>query len=78
MHIIMKNHVCIRGINLDNHFTPKEIKSLRKELKLTQSEFARKLKIDVITVSRWELGKQRPQQAVLKRLQRLHKKNSHE
>ena len=63
---------------MNDHFIPKEIKALRKALNLTQSEFARKLKIDVITVSRWELGKQRPQQAVLKRLQRLHKKNSHE
>ena len=63
---------------MDNHFSPKDIKSLRKALNLTQSEFARKLKIDVITVSRWELGKQRPQQAVLRRLQRLHRKNENE
>lgn len=59
-----------------NHFSPRDLLKLRKVLELTQSEFARKLKVDVITVSRWELGKQRPQQAVLRRLQRLHRKNS--
>ena len=62
----------------NNHLSAEEIKKLRKTLGLTQSVFARKLKIDVITVSRWELGKQRPQQAVLRRLQRLHRKNSHD
>lgn len=61
---------------MNNHFTPKEIKALRDSLKLTQSQFARKLKIDVITVSRWERGNQKPSMVAVRKLQRLHRKNN--
>ena len=61
---------------MNNHFTPKEIRALRDSLKLTQSQFARKLKIDVITVSRWERGAQRPSELAQRQLQRLHRKNN--
>lgn len=61
---------------MNNHFTPKEIKALRDSLKLTQSQFARKLRIDVITVSRWERGNQKPSTVAIRKLQRLHRKNN--
>ena len=52
----------------------KAIKELRKSLRLTQKEFAARLKVDVITVSRWERGEQRPSKLALKQLGRLAKK----
>lgn len=61
---------------MNDHFTPEEIKALRDSLKLTQSQFARKLKIDVITVSRWERGNQKPSTVAIRKLQRLHRKNN--
>jgi len=54
--------------------TAKEIKELRKRLKLTQKEFAGRLKLDVITISRWERGEQRPSQLAMRQLARLEKK----
>jgi len=62
--------------NMNNDFTPAVIKALRDSLKLTQSNFARKLKIDVITVSRWERGTQRPTVVAIRKLQRLQRKNN--
>jgi DNA-binding transcriptional regulator YiaG len=35
---------------------PEELKALRTRLKLTQVELAKKLKVDVATISRWERG----------------------
>ena len=40
--------------------TAKEIKVLRKKLKLTQEKLAQKLRVSVATVSRWERGKVKP------------------
>lgn len=57
----------------NNHFSPKEIKELRKSLNLTQSQFARKMKVDVITISRWERGAQKPSQLAHRQLARLAK-----
>jgi len=51
--------------------TGKEIKELRNKLKLTQKELAGKIKVDAITVSRWELGKQKPSPKALRTLNRL-------
>ena len=48
-----------------------EIRQLRKSLHMTQKELAAKVKVDAITVSRWELAKQRPRAVVLRRLNRL-------
>ncbi len=48
-----------------------EIKELRKRLGLTQKELAAKVKVDAITVSRWERGEQHPTLKVLRRLNRL-------
>ncbi len=53
-----------------------EIRELREKLGLTQKEFAGRLKVDVITVSRWERGSQFPSQTVGKRLARLERKNN--
>ena len=52
----------------------KEIKELRKKLRLTQKEFAARLKVDPATVSRWERGEQRHSMSVKRRLARLAKK----
>jgi len=49
----------------------KEIKSLRKKLGLTQKEFAARVNVDAITVSRWERGQQHPSNLALRQLARL-------
>jgi DNA-binding transcriptional regulator YiaG len=36
--------------------TGRELKALRGRLKMTQAELAKELKVDVMTVSRWERG----------------------
>ncbi len=48
-----------------------EIRKLRKKLGLTQKEFANRLKVDAITISRWERGEQRPSNLALRILNRL-------
>jgi len=52
----------------------KEIKELRKKLGLTQKELAARMKVDAITVSRWERGEQRPSQLAERKLNKLAKK----
>lgn len=54
-------------VGMDN----KEIKALRKKLKLTQKELAARVKVDAITVSRWERGKQKPSPLAKRQLARL-------
>jgi len=51
-----------------------QIIALRKHLGLTQKELAGRLKVDSITISRWERGTQRPLQSVIRRIERLIKK----
>jgi len=53
----------------------KEIQKLRAKLGLTQKEFAMRLKVDAITVSRWERGEQRPSAVALRQLERLQNRN---
>ncbi|MBA7593199.1 hypothetical protein ES703_00116 [subsurface metagenome] len=48
-----------------------EIRELRKSLGLTQKELAARLKVDSITVSRWERNEQRPSSLAQKQLARL-------
>jgi DNA-binding transcriptional regulator YiaG len=36
--------------------TPKELKARRERLDLSQTELAKKLKVHLMTVSRWERG----------------------
>ena len=52
----------------------KEVKNLRKKLGLTQKELAARMKVDAITVSRWERGEQRPSQLAERKLNKLAKK----
>jgi len=50
----------------------KEIKELRGKLLLSQVEFAKKLRVSVITVSSWENRRSKPnKKATLRRLKRL-------
>ena len=49
--------VDITGPLANNVFVePEELKALRTRLKLTQAQLAKKLKVDVATISRWERG----------------------
>ena len=52
-----------------------QIKELRDKLKLTQRKFGDKLGVDAVTVSRWELGTQRPCLLLHKKLRRLARKH---
>jgi len=51
-----------------------DIKKLRKELGLTQVEFAERLGVASMTVKRWEAGTARPSQLALRQLCRLARK----
>ena len=57
----------LRGGLMDS----KEIKNVRTKLKLTQKDLATKLRVNAITVKRWERGEQRPGALALRRLNRL-------
>ena len=48
-----------------------DIKQLRMRLGLTQKELATRLKLDAITISRWERGTQRPSNLARRQLARL-------
>lgn len=48
-----------------------EIKQLRKRLGLTQKELAARVKVDAITVSRWERNEQKPSSQAQRQLARL-------
>ena len=50
------------------------VKELRKKLKLTQAEFAGKMKVSEGTVSRWERGDQKPRPRHIRIMERLWKK----
>lgn len=52
----------------------KEIQQLRKRLGLTQKELAARVKVDAITVSRWERAEQKPSAQAIKQLTRLSRK----
>jgi transcriptional regulator with XRE-family HTH domain len=41
---------------LSNRLTPQEIKAIRKAGGLTQAEFAKRLKVGIASIKRWELG----------------------
>ena len=51
--------------------TPEAINELRARLGLTQKELATRLKVDTLTVSRWERGVQTPTLRAITKMQRL-------
>ena len=51
-----------------------DIRELRKKLELTQHELADKLRVETLTVSRWERGQCRPSFQAQRQLNRLAKK----
>ena len=51
--------------------TPEAINELRAQLGLTQKELATRLKVDAITVSRWERGVQTPTLRAITKMQGL-------
>jgi len=55
-----------------------EVKKLRKSLGLTQKEMAARLKVDAITVSRWERNEQTPSSVAQRQLARLVNKITNE
>jgi len=52
----------------------KEIRELRKALGLTQKELAARVRVDAITVSRWERSEQKPSLQAERQLARLTQK----
>ncbi len=52
----------------------KEISKLRKKLALTREALADKLKVEALTVSRWERGQCRPSFQAQRQLNRLARK----
>ena len=52
-----------------------DVKSMRLKLGLSQKELAARLKVDVITISRWERNLQKPDKTAVKRLTRIANKN---
>jgi DNA-binding transcriptional regulator YiaG len=51
--------------------SPKQIKTMRKKLALTQQQLAEMIGAQRVTVSRWEIGMSKPQGANLKALKEL-------
>ncbi len=49
----------------------KDIRELRKSLGLTQKELASRVRVDAITVSRWERSEQKPSPQAERKLGRL-------
>lgn len=48
-----------------------DVKGIRKELGLTQVEFAQKIGVDEVTVSRWERNERRPSRLARRNIDRL-------
>lgn len=55
-------------------FGKDEIKALRKRSGLTQRQFGARLKVDAITISRWERGSNRPGLRCIQRLGRFQRR----
>jgi len=52
----------------------KDVRELRETLGLTQKELAARVRVDAITVSRWERGEQKPSSQAIRQLTRLVKR----
>ena len=64
----------VQGLKEVEFMDNKEILKLRKSLGLTQKELAARVKVDAITISRWERGEQRPSSQAQRQLIRLTRK----
>lgn len=51
--------------------TPSQIRELRKQLGLSQPEFAKKIGVNRVTVARWETGRTIPSPLALEKLEAL-------
>ncbi len=51
--------------------TKEEIKALRAKLNMTQVEFAHKIDVQPVTVSRWERGECYPSKPCIKEMKKL-------
>jgi len=51
--------------------TAEDIRKLRKRLGLTQKELAARVRVDAISLSRWERGVQHPSRQAIRQLHRL-------
>ena len=47
------------------------VKKLRKDIGLTQEQFAAKIGVTVSTVNRWEMGRSKPQPLAIKQINAL-------
>ncbi len=56
---------------MKNKDIPKMVKKLRKEMKLTQEQFAAKVGVTFSTVNRWENGRGNPSPLALRRIKEL-------
>jgi DNA-binding transcriptional regulator YiaG len=74
-HRLVHHHDISDGVSM---ITGSEIKEVRKSLGITQGEMARKLKVDPMTVSRWERGEQRPTKKAERQISRLARKGTNE
>ena len=56
-------------------YSKDDIKKIRKELLLTQAEFAEKLGVSFETVNRWENGKHAPTMKAKRKIKKLYECN---
>jgi DNA-binding transcriptional regulator YiaG len=54
---------------------PSQLKSIRKELRLSQEELAQKLGVSFTTVNRWENGQTKPSKLARQQIDRLIKES---
>ena len=54
--------------------SPKEIKSMRRSVRMTQEEFAHELGVTFTTVNRWENGKAIPSRLAIRALERYRRR----
>lgn len=52
-------------------FTPEKIKALRKHLRFSQEELAKKLGVSFTSVNRWENGQAKPSKLAKKQIEAL-------
>ncbi len=53
------------------NYTPEEIRKLRKRLRLSQEELARKLGVSFTSVNRWENGQSKPSKLAMQQIEKF-------